>query len=131
MGLSSSYLYVVGEIDYRALAFDQPWFSSCNIGLRHATELKRLPDPHLDKLRLQDMVQYKKKDELKIQWMMADNLDQKPEDPLMNDRNRARQCAIAVVRCQRNLLTGSLNTGCHIERVEIVPEKPGFSYARK
>jgi hypothetical protein len=83
MGGLWSDVYVVGEIDYRVLAFDRPWFGRANLCLRHLTVVTNCtPGNDTD---LQPLVVYR--EPCQTTWFWVDNIERVPKDPLVSFRS--------------------------------------------
>lgn len=146
MGLwESKEVYLVGEVDYRVLAFDRPWITPTNLGLRHATPVdeKDLPKTALTspdkKDTLMNLMQYTELNRGPI-WFQADNASILPRDPLMHPpisdtdakTENQRLCTRVIIRTKRYTVSKRYAAAdCHILNIQIGPEHPQFGYARK
>jgi hypothetical protein len=141
MGVSESKeVYLVGEVDYRVIAWDQP--SKTNLGLRHLTPVdeKLLPTSALVTYddTLLKLMQYTILNRGPV-WFQADNVSILPLDPLMHppitdpplpNASTARLCTRVIIKARR-YASSKFATECHILNLQIAPEHPQFGYARK
>lgn len=114
--LLSEQIYIVGEVDYRVVRLDQPFWRASNLCLRYPTFSTMKPS----------MVTVNYDQPVNCQYLFVSNIDQ-----INQNGSQLRQegkTTIVMVEGYRNLVTGSLSD-YQIIASEIVPMTK--SYARK
>lgn len=106
MGNFSEKVYIVGERDYRLVAFDRPVLYETNLGLRYSSIYNNRPDFAVD---------YNQ--EFNMKWLYVNNPELLKTDTCLRSQN---QTMIVLVEAERSTITGNLSN-CTILETAIVP----------
>lgn len=110
---------IVGEVDYRVLQLDAPWFSKHNLGIRRHVILPQfVSGGSVEDLRR--FIDYKSVGS-NILWLDVPNPELIPPCPIMCSDDFARRSTVIVVHATQNQWTDKLSNVV-VHRYLIAPE---------